>query len=182
MADLGFDFPDDDYEQETNNNTDINDDIVETIPSLKDESLLTTEVIQNESKTKLETMPEDETEDDLLADEKWTSVERVYAFKENDVLIHRLLLAKELPNALEELGISEAVKHVIPIMEKLAYDMDDTVRETFSSELDQILLYFYKVSFLYNTFLYTCLYFTNRMHLTYFHAKKMIHKKRHLPL
>ncbi|KAG1242023.1 hypothetical protein G6F68_016399 [Rhizopus microsporus] len=34
---------DDDYEQETNNNTDINDDIVETIPSLKDESLLTTE-------------------------------------------------------------------------------------------------------------------------------------------
>ncbi|KAG1048929.1 hypothetical protein G6F43_008718 [Rhizopus delemar] len=126
MADLGFDFPDDDYEQETNNDTDINDDIVETIPSLKDESLLTTEVIQNESKTKLETMPEDETEDDLLADEKWTSVERVYAFKENDVLIHRLLLAKELPNALEELGISEAVKHVIPIMEKLAYDMDDT--------------------------------------------------------
>lgn len=57
----------------------------------------------------------------------------------------RLLLAKELPAALEDMNITEAVKHVLPIMDKLAYDMDDAVRETFSSELDQMLLYFYKV-------------------------------------
>ncbi|KAI9255493.1 armadillo-type protein [Sporodiniella umbellata] len=137
MADLGFDFPDDGFEQETS----IEDVIVESIPPLKDE---THEVAQTEDKPILETMPEDETEDHLLAGEKWTPMERVYAFKENDVIIHRLLLAKELPIALEEMSIAEAVKHVLPIMDKLAYDMDDAVRETFSSELDQMLLYFYK--------------------------------------
>lgn len=30
-------------------------------------------------------------------------------------------------------------------MNKLACDVDDTVKETFASELDQTLLYFYKV-------------------------------------
>lgn len=46
-------------------------------------------MVQTEDKPTLEPMPEDETEDDLLADEKWTPMERVYAFKENDVDIHR---------------------------------------------------------------------------------------------
>ncbi|KAG1175286.1 hypothetical protein G6F70_000884 [Rhizopus microsporus] len=123
MADLGFDFTDDDYEKEDN----LTNDVVETIPTIK-------EPLPSESNE----------EEDLLADEKWTPAERVYAFKEGDILIHRLLLAKELPNALEELGTEASVQHVIPIMEKLSSDSDDTVRETFSSELDQILLYFYK--------------------------------------
>ncbi|RCH88951.1 Serine/threonine-protein phosphatase 4 regulatory subunit 1, partial [Rhizopus stolonifer] len=134
---LGFDFPDDGFETEAT----IDDIIVESIPPFKEDSH---EVVQTEDKPTLEPMPEDETEDDLLADEKWTPMERVYAFKENDVDIHRLLLAKELPAALEDMNITEAVKHVLPIMDKLAYDMDDAVRETFSSELDQMLLYFYK--------------------------------------
>lgn len=39
----------------------------------------------------------------------------------------------------------EAIEDVLPIMDKLASDNDDTVKETFASELDQTLLYFYKV-------------------------------------
>lgn len=60
--------------------------------------------------------------------------------------INRLLLAKELPNALGEISITKAIKDIIPVMLKLACDSDDTVRETFAGELDQTLLYFYKVS------------------------------------
>lgn len=41
--------------------------------------------------------------------------------------------------------MTEAMEDVLPIMDKLACDTDDTVKETFASELDQILLYFYKV-------------------------------------
>ena len=54
-------------------------------------------------------------------------------------------MAKELPVALEEITLSEAIEDVLPIMDKLAIDTDDTVRETFAGELDQVLLYFYKV-------------------------------------
>lgn len=73
-------------------------------------------------------------------------------------LLPRLLVAKELPSALVELGIEEALEKVIPIMDKLASDPDDTVRETFASELDQTLLFFYKVTALdiYNVCLFTC--------------------------
>jgi hypothetical protein len=56
-------------------------------------------------------------------------------------------LAKELSSALEEISLTEAIEDVLPIMDKLASDIDDTVKETFASELDQTLLYFYKVPF-----------------------------------
>lgn len=55
------------------------------------------------------------------------------------------MLAKELSIALEEISLTEAIEDVLPIMDKLAADSDDTVKETFASELDQTLLYFYKV-------------------------------------
>ncbi|CAO3655028.1 unnamed protein product [Mucor hiemalis] len=87
---------------------------------------------------------EDELEDELLADENMTPVERVYGFRDNDALINRLMLAKELSIALEEISLTEAIEDVLPIMDKLAADSDDTVKETFASELDQTLLYFYK--------------------------------------
>lgn len=54
-------------------------------------------------------------------------------------------MAKELLNALEEIGLTEAIEDVLPIVDKLAADSDETVKETFASELDRILLYFYKV-------------------------------------
>lgn len=54
-------------------------------------------------------------------------------------------MAKELLTALEEIGLTEAIEDVLPIVDKLAADSDETVKETFASELDRILLYFYKV-------------------------------------
>lgn len=94
----------------------------------------------------------------------------------------RLLLAKELPNALEELGTEASVQHVIPIMEKLSSDSDDTVRETFSSELDQILLYFYKVYIYKFIKQETQKLIFYRTHLVHSHVKKTAHRINHLPL
>ncbi|CEP07968.1 hypothetical protein [Parasitella parasitica] len=178
MADLGFDFPDDDYEQDDSlleqqddtfepdhDNTqetkesqhqekDVEkilephtiDALQECTPtntedtSLSSNNTIPTALIQTMSDEPIE----DELEDELLADENVTPIERVYGFNENDDLINRLLLAKELSSALKEISLAEAIKDVLPIMDKLACDTDDTVKETFASELDQILLYFYK--------------------------------------
>ncbi|RCI04857.1 hypothetical protein CU098_012459 [Rhizopus stolonifer] len=147
MADLGFDFPDDDYHQdavfdEQQQEEEGEDSIESEVVPFADFST------QNDSL--LKTMAEeqtigDELEDELLADENMTPIERVYGFRENDALVNRILLAKELPRALEEITLSEAVEDVLPIMNRLAADNDDTVKETFASELDQALLYFYKV-------------------------------------
>ncbi|KAI8095332.1 armadillo-type protein [Thamnidium elegans] len=140
MADLGFDFPDDDFEQDTAFEQET--EIEETLPTV-------TEPVPDENHSLIKTMAEeghveDELEDESLADENMSPIERVYGFRENDALINRLLLAKELSSALEEISLSEAIEDVLPIMDKLASDPDDTVKETFASELDQTLLYFYK--------------------------------------
>lgn len=64
-------------------------------------------------------------------------------------MVHRLLVAKELPNTIYEISVSEAVNYVLPIVLKIGTDPDDTVRETFVSELDKIIMYYYKVIFSY---------------------------------
>ncbi|KAI8638998.1 armadillo-type protein [Parasitella parasitica] len=175
MADLGFDFPDDDYEQDESlfeqqddkfesdhdstkkdkENQHQEQDVEKTLePHIIDASqeYTSTDAEDTSPSSKdttstalIQTMSdEDELEDELLADENVTPIERVYGFNENDDLINRLLLAKELASALDEISLAEAVKDVLPIMDKLACDTDDTVKETFASELDHILLYFYK--------------------------------------
>ncbi|KAF7723996.1 Serine/threonine-protein phosphatase 4 regulatory subunit 1 [Apophysomyces ossiformis] len=61
----------------------------------------------------------------------------------NDLTVQRLLFVKDLANTLQEMTMEDALKKVFPIVQKLAADPDDTVRETFVSELDKIILYFY---------------------------------------
>ncbi|KAI8388520.1 armadillo-type protein [Radiomyces spectabilis] len=61
-----------------------------------------------------------------------------------DILIHRLLVAKELPTIIRDIDVEEAVKYVLPMVLKIATDRDDTVRETFISELDKIIMYYYE--------------------------------------
>ncbi|KAI8997783.1 armadillo-type protein [Pilobolus umbonatus] len=157
MADLGFDFTDEDYEQETafeppptedrdthelakevDNNTVTAPEISESPPKEEtDQSHSFSSLIKAMAE-------EDELEDEILTEENLSPVERIYAYKRDDIVIHRLLLAKELNIALEDMNPSEAIEIVVPIMENLAADVDDTVRETFAGELDRILLYFYK--------------------------------------
>ncbi|KAI9470545.1 MAG: armadillo-type protein [Benjaminiella poitrasii] len=167
MADLGFDFSNDEYdedisfEEETVEASDAinNDSNEESQLETEDEDAPESELVPEEEfmttirpdepALLMHAMPEDhsiedELEDELLANENMTPLERIYAFKDNDDLVNRLSLAKELPNALEDLDIDKAIQDVLPIMEELANDSDDTVRETFASELEPTLLHFYK--------------------------------------
>ncbi|KAI8336174.1 armadillo-type protein [Chlamydoabsidia padenii] len=77
-------------------------------------------------------------------DESLSSVERVYKYSKSNVMFHRHLVAKELPIALYEVDINEAVTEILPVVLKIAYDKDETVRETFVSELDKIIMYYYQ--------------------------------------
>jgi hypothetical protein len=44
------------------------------------------------------------------------------------------------------MSILEAVNLALPMLQVLAKDVDDTVRETFVVELDKIIMYYYRVS------------------------------------
>ncbi|KAG1068799.1 hypothetical protein G6F42_026334 [Rhizopus arrhizus] len=118
MADLGFDFPDDDYEQDESlfeQQADTQDDKVDNKENQQQEQdsfepqivdapqeytstdtdeVSPTSTSNNTNSTALiQTMSEDpiedELEDELLADENVTPIERVYGFRENDALINR---------------------------------------------------------------------------------------------
>ncbi|KAI9315825.1 armadillo-type protein [Dichotomocladium elegans] len=83
-------------------------------------------------------------EDELIMDESLTTMERIYMFNKSDLLIHRLLVAKELSNTINEISVSEAVNYVLPMVLKIAVDSDDAVRETFVNELDKVIMFYYK--------------------------------------
>ncbi|KAI8099944.1 armadillo-type protein [Halteromyces radiatus] len=89
---------------------------------------------------------ESDLDDNILIDldETLTSAERVYKFNKSNVMFYRHLVAKELPNALYEVDTNEAISEMLPVILKIAYDEDEAVRETFVSELDKIIMYFYQ--------------------------------------
>ncbi|KAI9275586.1 armadillo-type protein [Phascolomyces articulosus] len=85
----------------------------------------------------------DDLEDELIMDDSLTPMERIYMFNKSDMIIHRLLVAKELSNTIYEISVSEAVNYVLPMVLKICADPDDTVRETIISEFDKIIMYYY---------------------------------------
>ncbi|KAI9499520.1 armadillo-type protein [Zychaea mexicana] len=85
----------------------------------------------------------DDLEDELIMDDSLTPMERIYMFNKSDMIIHRLLVAKELSNTIYEISVSEAVNYVLPMVLKICTDPDDTVRETIISEFDKIMMYYY---------------------------------------
>ncbi|KAG0192959.1 hypothetical protein DFQ28_006991 [Apophysomyces sp. BC1034] len=80
----------------------------------------------------------------VAQDKIMTPLERVVMLSKSDLDVHRLLLVKELANTLQEVTIEEALQVIFPMVQELVTDADDTVRETFVSGLDKIILYFYK--------------------------------------
>ncbi|KAI9306791.1 armadillo-type protein [Cunninghamella echinulata] len=87
---------------------------------------------------------EEDLENSLLMDEALSPIERVYKYSKSNIMIHRHLIAKELPIALYDVEIDEAIDDLLPLMLNVAYDEDESVRETFVSELDKMILYFYQ--------------------------------------
>ncbi|ORX50959.1 ARM repeat-containing protein [Hesseltinella vesiculosa] len=169
MADLGFDFADDHDEYETFEDESIvneMDDIptgddaaddagqsthgapVESDRLVSPDRLLEAPEEGYDGSSLLSTMlaeaPQDDLDTNILETETLTPIECIRKYGQSNDMIHRQLIAKDLPIALYEAEVDEAVDELLPLVYRLAYDEDDTVRETFASELDKIILYFYR--------------------------------------
>ncbi|KAH8550279.1 armadillo-type protein [Umbelopsis sp. PMI_123] len=81
-----------------------------------------------------EMTPEEFEDDELIIDESLTPIERMSMFVKSSEIVHRLLVARELPISLENMSILEAVNLALPMLQVLAKDVDDTVRETFEDQ------------------------------------------------
>ncbi|KAI7872459.1 armadillo-type protein [Spinellus fusiger] len=89
----------------------------------------------------------EEQQEAWVMDDILSPMERIYLLNKSDAVIHRqlrLLVAKELAHALPDISLTEAVEGVLPMALGIGTDTDDTVRETFASELDKIILYYYQ--------------------------------------
>ncbi|KAI9285389.1 armadillo-type protein [Umbelopsis sp. AD052] len=91
-----------------------------------------------------EMTPEELDDDELIIDESLTPIERMSMFVKSSEVVHRLLVARELPISLENMSTPEAVTLALPMVQALSKDVDDTVRETFVVELDKIIMYYYR--------------------------------------
>ncbi|KAG2175386.1 hypothetical protein INT43_001033, partial [Umbelopsis isabellina] len=91
-----------------------------------------------------EMTPEELEDDELAIDDSLTPIERISMFVKSNVILHRLLVARELPISLENMTLHEAVDIALPMLYTLGNDVEDSVRETFVVELDKIIMYYYR--------------------------------------
>ncbi|OZJ02697.1 hypothetical protein BZG36_04600 [Bifiguratus adelaidae] len=86
----------------------------------------------------------EEEEHMLLDDQSLTPLERIYLFTKSDLVFHRIYAARELSGMLQAVSVSDAIEIVIPLINGLAVDNDDSVRESFVTDLDKIILWYYE--------------------------------------
>ncbi|OAD65174.1 hypothetical protein PHYBLDRAFT_184209 [Phycomyces blakesleeanus NRRL 1555(-)] len=82
--------------------------------------------------------------EDRMANEPMSPMERICMLEKSHEEIHRLLLAKELAETLDEITVEQAVCDVLPMIHRVGTDPDETVREQLASELDKMIMYYYK--------------------------------------
>ncbi|KAI8093223.1 armadillo-type protein [Halteromyces radiatus] len=76
-----------------------------------------------------------------------TPQEKLQMYSNSSRIQHRIQVAREILPTLESLtDIEEAIQYVLPIIDKVATDTDPDVREIIASNIDRIILYFYKYS------------------------------------
>ncbi|CAG8553307.1 13790_t:CDS:10, partial [Ambispora leptoticha] len=89
-------------------------------------------------------VPNDDMEDDdLLLDDSYSPLEKIFVFAKSELVFHRVYIAKELSMLIKDVEISDAVEFLLPLMNSLGTDPDDAVREAFAPELDKIIWFFY---------------------------------------
>ncbi|KAG0223007.1 hypothetical protein BGX31_008754 [Mortierella sp. GBA43] len=82
----------------------------------------------------------------LLAEPNLSAVEKAQLLSQSQYDYHRSFLARELPTILFQMRASRAISHIIPIIRDFSLDGMDPVRESLVSQLDKIVLYFYRNS------------------------------------
>ncbi|KAL1925085.1 uncharacterized protein VTP21DRAFT_4739 [Calcarisporiella thermophila] len=151
MADLGFDFSDLAMEEEEPTSAHngeltkspenaLQNDMPLSIDDLSSDALLEAMAIESSDTTPEAVLLGEEGE--FLADRPLPPAKKMEALTESSFLFHRNFLAKELPSLLREMDLHDAVERGIPVLKTLAEDPEEGVRETLSSVLEEILLFY----------------------------------------
>ncbi|CAJ0758092.1 14987_t:CDS:10 [Entrophospora sp. SA101] len=92
---------------------------------------------ENSTENQFPDVPPDDMEDEeILMDESLSPLEKIFL----------VFIARELPTLIRDVEISEAVEYVLPLMNSLGTDPEDHVKETFATELDDIIWFYYSVT------------------------------------
>ncbi|EJT98563.1 hypothetical protein DACRYDRAFT_18146 [Dacryopinax primogenitus] len=82
-------------------------------------------------------------EDMFLDSENLSTLEKIFLFANSDAAYHRLFVARTLPEWLPTVDPHEAVEYILPLLNGLGTDSEDTVRETFAPSLARVMWYFF---------------------------------------
>ncbi|KAE9399277.1 ARM repeat-containing protein [Gymnopus androsaceus JB14] len=82
-------------------------------------------------------------DDTTLDDEGLSTLERIYLYSRSKSSFHRVFIANALPELLEQVTPHEAIEYVLPLLNTLAMDDDEMVKEAFSSRLVTIIWWFF---------------------------------------
>ncbi|ESK96848.1 heat repeat family protein [Moniliophthora roreri MCA 2997] len=80
--------------------------------------------------------------DMVFDDEGLSTLEKIYLYSRSKASYHRIFIANVLPEWLEHVTPHEAVEYVLPLLNTLAMDEDEMVKEAFSSRLVNIMWWF----------------------------------------
>ncbi|KAJ3850955.1 armadillo-type protein [Lentinula lateritia] len=94
----------------------------------------------SQSPFSLHTPPNDDT---TLDDEGLSTLERIYLYSRSKSSFHRVFIASALPELLKQVTPHEAIEYVLPLLNTLAMDDDEMVKEAFSSKLVTIIWWFF---------------------------------------
>lgn len=88
-----------------------------------------------------ETLPD---EDKVILDEPeaQSDLERVLAWLNSDLLLHRLYLVRDLTEHCRKIGFEECVKHIVPALPTLASDDEQAMRQALAEQIPPLATYF----------------------------------------
>jgi serine/threonine-protein phosphatase 4 regulatory subunit 1 len=85
---------------------------------------------------------EGEINEDLEIDDDLTVAERIKKYIKSDLVLHRLYIVRELSEAANSLGFSDARAHVIAAMEDVLQDVEPVVRQALMEQVPLVTRYF----------------------------------------
>lgn len=80
--------------------------------------------------------------------EELSLLNRVQTQCKSGVAVHRLLLARKIPQLVEQIGFEDSSVHMIPILDEMTDDVENGVRQSLCEQLAALGLYFKKVTLL----------------------------------
>ncbi|CED82233.1 Protein phosphatase 2A regulatory subunit A and related proteins [Phaffia rhodozyma] len=82
-------------------------------------------------------------EDMDLEDEGLTTLERIFLLSKSEFAHHRIFISKVIGDWVEDVDPCETVEYVLPLLNSLGTDEDESVREALAPSLHKILWFFY---------------------------------------